>query len=487
MAIDIIIVENQNDWRTEFGGSTVVTAREYINEKQYVNNKLARVINLCRDYNYLSLGYYSSLLAEARGHKVIPSVKTMLDLGNRTLYQYGMSFLDDFTRNELSELPPAEDIHLYIFFGYSSNQHLKKLAAKIFEEFRCPMIKVKLHYRKRWKIKSIRPQFIHSMRAEQRELFIHALNLYTKQRWMTPRVKSAPRYDLAILHNPEEIPPPSDARALEKFVRVGKSMGMNVELIQKKDFASLYEFDALFIRETTGIDHHTFRFAKKAEREGMIVIDDPVSIFRCTNKVYLAELLKTHKINTPKTVIFDYNNIELTEQSIDYPIVLKIPDGSFSRGVHKVNNRKELETICEQLLKESDIILAQQYIYTEYDWRIGILNNRPIYACQYFMSKKHWQIVKYGNNGKFKDGVHKTFPIEDVPEKIVKTALKATELIGNGFYGVDLKEHKGEIYVIEVNDNPNIDYGVEDEFLKDELYRIILNEFIRRLNQKWAG
>jgi len=35
--------------------------------------------------------------------------------------------------------------------------------------------------------------------------------------------------------------------------------------------------------------------------------------------------------------------------------------------------------------------------------------------------------------------------------------------------------------VIEVNDNPNLDAGVEDKLLKDELWRIILNDFIRRI------
>ena len=46
-------------------------------------------------------------------------------------------------------------------------------------------------------------------------------------------------------------------------------MGVEVELITKKDYPRLAEYDALFIRETTGLDHHTYRFAKKAEEEGM--------------------------------------------------------------------------------------------------------------------------------------------------------------------------------------------------------------------------
>lgn len=74
-------------------------------------------------------------------------------------------------------------------------------------------------------------------------------------------------------------------------------------MIEKKDYSKIAEYDALFIRETTRIDHHTYRFAKKGETEGMVVIDDPDSILKCTNKVYMAELLKANNIPAPRTVI----------------------------------------------------------------------------------------------------------------------------------------------------------------------------------------
>jgi glutathione synthase/RimK-type ligase-like ATP-grasp enzyme len=41
--------------------------------------------------------------------------------------------------------------------------------------------------------------------------------------------------------------------------------------------------------------------------------------------------------------------------------------------------------------------------------------------------------------------------------------------------------------VIEVNDNPNIDSGVEDQYLGDELYRLIMSEFLRRLEDRSKG
>ena len=64
----------------------------------------------------------------------------------------------------------------------------------------------------------------------------------------------------------------------------------------------------------------------------------------------------------------------------------------------------------------------------------------------------------------------------------MQTALKAANLIGDGFYGVDLKQIDDKIYVIEVNDNPSIDVGVEDLVLKDELYLTVIRSIINRID-----
>ena len=68
-----------------------------------------------------------------------------------------------------------------------------------------------------------------------------------------------------------------------------------------------------------------------------------------------------------------------------------------------------------------------------------------------------------------------------MPQRVLKTALKAANLIGDGFYGVDLKQDGSKVYVIEVNDNPSIDAGVEDKYLKDELYDRIMLGILKRV------
>src|SRR5690606_33225297 len=116
---------------------------------------------------------------------------------------------------------------------------------------------------------------------------------FSKPRY-TVRKAPATRYDIAILHNPQEAIPPSDEKAMAKFERAAARVGLEPEFIEKEDYGRLAEFDALFIRETTRVNHHTYRFSRRAVAEGLVVIDDPLSILRCTNKVYLAELMTRH-------------------------------------------------------------------------------------------------------------------------------------------------------------------------------------------------
>ena len=210
----------------------------------------------------------------------------------------------------------------------------------------------------------------------------------------------------------------------------------------------------------------------------MVVLDDPDSIrnapTRCT-----WPLLRHRKVPTPRTVIFGRRSRRRGTRA-QLPVVLKI--GWFVLAGLQDRRSRRGQAIAKRLFRESDLILAQEFLPTAFDWRIGVLNRPPIFACQYYMSKKHWQVVDHSRGGRPREGGFKTFAIADVPRPIVRTALRAADLIGDGLYGVDLKQTSDGVYVIEVNDNPNLDAGIEDAVLKDELYRLIMRDFLRRLD-----
>ena len=203
--------------------------------------------------------------------------------------------------------------------------------------------------------------------------------------------------------------------------------------------------------------------------------------------MFLKELLAKEKVPAPlSTLVFqsNQNSFEEISEQIGSPFILKIPDGSFSHGMKKVNSEETLQAALAVLFQDSAILLAQEFTPTDFDWRIGVLNGEPLYACKYYMAKGHWQIYQHLDSGKSNSGLVDTIPIYQVPQDVLRTALKATSLIGKGLYGVDLKVVNGKAVVIEVNDNPSIDHGIEDAILGDDLYYRILSYFIRVLEQR---
>ncbi len=488
----VIVVEKPSDWGSFFPSENVIAAQDYLREPLEATPSRTQVINLCRNYKYLGTGYYVSLLAEARGHKVIPSVRTINDLRRRSLYSIDIEDLN----SKLSRFLPddsrdATDFGLLVYFGKTSYEPLEDLARQIFETFPCPILRIEFERQRVWQVASIKPVGLNALSDSQEDAFADALDGFSKKLWRKPRARRKYRYDLAMLHDPNEKMPPSNRKALKLFISAGKELDIEVDPIVKNDFGSLAEYDGLFIRETTAIDNHTYRFAHRAEREDMVVVDDPASILRCTNKIYLNDLLRSKKLPTPKTeIVFRDDNRKLNAlpELLGLPLVLKIPDGSFSRGISKVTSVDELKVAADKLFQQTALLLAQEYVYTDYDWRIGVLAGEPLYACQYFMSRGHWQIYDHSSkSGNVKAGGFKTMPVRQAPAEIIKLAVKASNAIGDSLYGVDLKIVNDKPVVIEVNDNPSVDAGIEDAYLGEDLYRRIMDEFLRRLERKRMG
>lgn len=483
----IIVVDKPTKIIRPHADIRVMTATDYIVheavDKTTPRNKF-KIINLCNNYDYLSKGYYCSLLAEARGQKSIPAARDIINLHWKRLYQETLHELNALLEKTFKESLKDEVTKTFlIYFGRIETPELQHLAQRIFDIFRFPIIGLELKFTHSWTISKIEAWSLDDVPMEKIGAFNDALTRFTGTAWSRRFIRTKEKYWLAILHDPKEGLPPSNVGALKKFVSIGRKMNCFVDMIDKTDLPILLEYDALFIRETTAIEHHTFRFAHKAEKEGIPVIDDMNSIIRCCNKVFLNELLSGHQVPMPKTVVLDKRRGKVPEVDLEYPFVMKIPDGSFSRGIYKVSTPAEYVQIAKQLFTKSEIILAQEFVASEYDWRIGVLGGEPLFASQYFMAKNHWQIYRHNANGHVTNGAHKTLPLNKVPADVLKTALRATNLIGKGLYGVDLKLTDKGIYVIEVNDNPNIDAGVEDQILGDKMYQRVLSHFITMIEE----
>lgn len=486
----LIIVNDPQDWPLSIEDVEVVAARTYLTDASYAELRSARVFNLCRSYRYQSTGYYVSLLATARGHKPLPDVTTIQDFKSQAIIRIASEDMEKVIQHSLAQIK-STDFVLSIYFGHNLAKCHERLSQELFKIFQAPFLRANFTYNdklSKWQLQNINPISASEIPDEHRAFVIEMAREYFKGRHPVFRKRKTARYDLAILCDPEELEPPSGEKALQKFSKAAESMGFSVERIRKDDYGRINEFDALFIRETTSVLHHTYRFARRASAEGIVVIDDPESILKCTNKVFLAEIMTKNKVPTPRTTIVHQGNWQQVTEQLGFPCILKKPDSSFSQGVVKANNSQELAELAPALLQKSDLIIAQEFMPTTFDWRVGVFDRQPLYVCKYFMAKKHWQIIQRDSAGvKVKDGDFQTIPVEHCPQGLIKIALRATALIGDGLYGVDIKQVGDKFYLIEINDNPNIDSGVEDKVLKDELYLRMMRVFLQRIERRKSG
>ncbi len=473
----LIIVENPDHWKFTLEEVEVVTPARYITDEAYQQFKGLKVLNLCKSYQYQSHGYYVSLLAEARKHKVLPGISTIQDLRFPSILREDSQDFDDLIQSSFKH-EKTDRVEFDIYFGITQHEHLNKLARQLFQYIQAPCLSATFSKKTKWVLQSIKPLSLGEIPPEDGALLRDAVEKYlARKRDVKPDKK---KYDLAILVNPDDKNPPSDEKAIQKFIKAGDQAGFNVELITKNDFGELIQYDALFIRETTIVNHHTFRFAKKAQSLGLAVIDDPDSILKCTNKVYLNELLNANKILTPKSFVIGKENYKSLPGKLSFPFILKQPDGAFSKGVHKINDAAEYKQVCTTMFQKSELLIAQEFLPTPFDWRVGIIDGQVLYVCKYFMASEHWQIVNW-NAKQNQDGDVQTIAADEAPSGLLKTALKATSLVGKSLYGVDMKEVDGKFYVIEINDNPNIDSGTEDKIMKDRLYSAIMDVFLNKI------
>jgi glutathione synthase/RimK-type ligase-like ATP-grasp enzyme len=476
-----IVVNQPKNWKFLTDNIAVISSQEYLTNPKYSLLKSARIFNLCKDYSYQSKGYYVSLLAEARGHLPIPTTKNIVDIKTLKLVRIVSDEFDDVIQQSLKNIK-SQDFTLSIYFGQNVAQKYKNLSALFYKHFQVPFLRVHFNHTTKWNIQNIKAISESEIPLEHVTSVHEFANQYfSKKRYDTVKLTNYD-FDLAILVNPNDPAPPSNPKALKKFVEIAEKMNIYAEIIEPKDLSRLSSFDALFLRQSTEVNNEAYTFARKAQQEAIAIIDYPDAILKCCNKVYMAEALKNANICTPNTIIVHANNRNSIVKQIGLPCILKAPDSTFSFGVKKAKTQKEYDALVTEMLKESDLIIAQEFCPSEYDWRIGVIDNKVFYACKYYMAKGHWQIYNWNTkNKKEQDGDVVCLPIEDVPAAIIEIALKSAKLMGLGLYGIDIKVVDDKLMVIEINDNPNIDFGVEDAHYGDLVYTEILAAFKKRL------
>ncbi|MDO2948677.1 RimK family protein [Aeromonas simiae] len=471
-----VIVEETTDWPCQ--ADYLLTARSYLQHGLPTTGGRARLINLCRSMEHLSAGYYCSLLAQARSHHCLPEIETLSvrvpPQPPAKLWRKLQGWLEECHEDRLC---------IRAIFGQCDEPALAGLTRYYYGLTQQPLQALTLKRgRHGWSVRRLESLSPLSLDDNERALMLGHVQAMVEE---AESESLTPTYQLAILVDPADGRASSDPLALQRFTRAAAAQGIRAEILSPSAIERLPEFDTLWLRAETAVGHYTFEFARRAEQLQMPVVDSSRAILACSNKLYLYELMVRSGVPMPPTTVVTrrgrHHAAELI-QRLGLPLIVKIPDGALGRDLAMAHNESELSRLLDEGLARSALLLVQRRIPAEFDWRIGFLDGAPLFACRRYRPEPGSRIRR--RKHPLDMSRIEALPLDDVPERVLYTARKAVHQLGDGLFGVDLRQiGERECILLEIVDNPWIRGDIEDREARD-LYDRLARAFRLRLDNR---
>jgi glutathione synthase/RimK-type ligase-like ATP-grasp enzyme len=279
----------------------------------------------------------------------------------------------------------------------------------------------------------------------------------------------------------------AEFEALMRFRAAAEELGHQADVLFRRELKKIPNYDAVLIRALTDPMNSSFVASRMAELHGKPVIDDSRSILVCCDKIHMYRRLAAARVPTPRTAFVGASQVGEDDarrlfDELGPRLVLKAPNSCFSQHVEVVRTPAEFADVGRRFLRRADRLVVQEFVESEFDWRIGVLGGEPLFACRYVIPEETFKILAVVDGRKVECRVE-AVPLAQAPARIVSTAKLAAAAVGDGLYGVDLKDVDDGPVVIEVNDNPTINADEEDRCAPD-LYAKIVRSLLGRVSHQ---
>ena len=179
----LVVIEDGVDFPS-LSSVEVISFERYLTDYPKQNEPKTRVINLCDAGLYLSKGYYCSLLAEARGHKVLPSVRCINEVrAENQDYSVPDKLLSPLNLDE------AKAHELTLFLGKSSDAQYSKVAAHVYSRFAAPLLKVTLFRRDHGWAYKVQQLSVNELSETELAMCVDMTRDFSTRVWRSPSSK----------------------------------------------------------------------------------------------------------------------------------------------------------------------------------------------------------------------------------------------------------------------------------------------------------
>lgn len=232
----------------------------------------------------------------------------------------------------------------------------------------------------------------------------------------------------------------------------------------------LSDFDAVMPR-ALGKASVALGYAKLFEQAGVLVVNSTKAIEQSDSKVKTTQILQKANIAMPDSMAFVYDglvpaelkaSLEKFSNDNEGPIVIKPDYETGGNGIVFANSTEEaldaIEAIKNDAVNKQSGFVIQEFIPTGIpvqSHRVLVVGGEPLI---------NWSLTAHNDTDLIANASRKTTVSNDEMASLAKEAAK---VMGLGFCsGVDIlvDNNTGEMTVLEVNDSPNLETTVDDQY-----------------------
>jgi len=205
--------------------------------------------------------------------------------------------------------------------------------------------------------------------------------------------------------------------------------------------------DFLIPRMGADTCYHTLALIRQLELAGVYTANSAASVELVKDKMRVAQLLGASQLPIPKTLLLNFPvSIELIEQEIGFPLVIKNISGLRGVGVHLCESATSFRDLLGLLGENGQQLIVQQFVSSSYgrDLRVFVLGQKVI-GCMQRTAKDSFK-ANYSLGGDVSP-----FPLTDEIERL---SLACSELVGLEVAGIDLLFSSEGFLICEANSSP---------------------------------
>jgi len=233
--------------------------------------------------------------------------------------------------------------------------------------------------------------------------------------------------------------------------------------------------DAVLVRTGAGTNYFTLALLRQLENFDIPIINNSQSIMHSRDKMISSQILARAKLPTPRTMLVSHPiNIDIVEQEIGFPCVVKLVTGSQGRGVYLCRDKDMFVNLMDLTdnLKSKKTLIIQEFINSGelFDLRVWVIGGKTITAMKRTPPKDDFKAnITRG-------GIGEPF---DLNEEISDLASKTARAFDLEITGVDLLFNGEKYLVCEANSSPGFE-GI-DRYCGTNMAEQIVN-YIRNRN-----